>query len=200
MARGMAVTVVFAAVLVVGRTASAADSKDVVVTVHVEDYACIGAPEWIRVKQMVEDIFSEAGVWLSWAGPLRAPVQDWPLDGMSRVAVVITNIQSPFAGDLADTADVLGRAAPQYSRAWVFANRIAAASATSTVDRTTLLARAIAHEIGHLLMPTESHSERGIMKGGLALTQVGFFGFTPEQATAMQKKRLRSDGRVRPRR
>ena len=113
MARGTAVALVFAAVLVGGRTAFADDSNDLVVTVHIEDYARLGAPEWARVKQTVADIFSEAGVSLIWAGPLRVPVQDWPQDGMSRVAVVITNIQAPFDGDPTDTADVLGRAAPQ---------------------------------------------------------------------------------------
>lgn len=118
-----------------------------------------------------------------------------PRDGRTRVAVVILNIEVPFAGDPADTADVLGRAAPHYSRAWVFANRVATMAAEGTVNPTVLLARAIAHEIGHLLLPHAAHSDRGIMKANLALTDAGFFGFTPQQAVTMQT-RIRSEGRA----
>ena len=195
MAGRMVVAVVLAGVCVAGRTACAGETQDVTVTVHVEDYAHIAAQDWARVRQMVGQIFAGGRVTVRWAGALHVPKQDWPRDGLSRVAVVITNIEAPFGGSPSDTADVLGRAAPEYSRAWVFANRIAAAAATGTVDRTVLLARVVAHEIGHLLLPGEGHSDRGIMTCGMALTQVGVFGFTPQQAASMHQ-RIRNDRRV----
>lgn len=191
----MAVAVALAGVCVAGRPAAACEAQDVTVTVHVEDYAGIGAQDWARVRQLVGQIFASGRVTLSWAGALRVPKQDWPRDGVYRIAVVMTNIDAPLGGTPADTADVLGRAAPEYSRAWVFTNRIAAAAATSTGEPTVLLARVVAHEIGHLLLPAEGHSHRGIMKSDMALTQVGFFGFTPQQAATMCQ-RIRNDRRV----
>ena len=195
MVRRTAAVVAFSWVCVLGTVRSAAAQEAMTVMVHVEDYAHLSELEWERTKAVVGDIFGQAGVSLRWAGPLRVPKQDWPQDGRYRVALVIANVGGSFAGDASDTADVLGRAAPQYSRAWVFVNRVRSVAQTSTIDSTLLLARAIAHEIGHLLLPDGAHAHRGIMSGSLALTQVGFFGFTPQQA-ALMLARIRNERRV----
>jgi hypothetical protein len=49
--------------------------------------------------------------------------------------------------------------------ATVYADRVARLAALSGVDPGTLLGRAMAHEIGHLLLGTTRHADRGLMRG-----------------------------------
>jgi hypothetical protein len=163
------------------------NANAVVVTIHVEDFARIAADDWAVVKTEVEQIYETAGITLNWSGPIRTPQREWPRDGVRRVALAIINIEVPFGGDPKDTADVVGRAAAEFSRAWVFANRVTDAARTGAVDANVLLARVIAHEIGHVLLPNQKHAPRGIMRANLEREQVGFLGFTPEQAASMRE-------------
>ena len=62
-----------------------------------------------------------------------------------------------------------------------------------------LLGDVIAHEIGHLLLGTNSDSPTGIMSAKwdreyLRLGQMGFQRFSPEQGAAMRKTLLRVSG------
>ena len=69
-----------------------------------------------------------------------------------------------------DTASyVLGEASIDTSAgagvlATVYVNRVERMAALSETDATVLLGRAIAHELGHLLMATNAHSARGLMR------------------------------------
>jgi hypothetical protein len=62
-----------------------------------------------------------------------------------------------------------------------------------------LLGEVIAHEIGHLLLGTNSHSATGIMSARwdreyLRLARMGFQRFSPEQSSAMRETVLRMTG------
>jgi hypothetical protein len=69
-----------------------------------------------------------------------------------------------------DTASyVLGEASIDTSAgtgvlATVYADRVERMAAVSETDATVLLGRAIAHELGHLLMATNAHSASGLMR------------------------------------
>ncbi len=52
----------------------------------------------------------------------------------------------------------------QGTLATVFINRIAALSQKAHIDRTVVLGRAIAHEIGHLLLGSNAHGGSGLMR------------------------------------
>jgi hypothetical protein len=163
-------------------------ASDLRVTVHLENYARVPASEWARVRREIEGIYRAAGITLGWAGPLLKPAAEVPPDGVRRVAMVLVNIQEPFAGSERDTADVLGRAVPDLSRAWVFANRVTEMTKVGAVAPTLLLARVVAHEIGHLLLESRAHAPHGIMRAGLELGEVGFYRFTDEQASLMRDR------------
>ena len=159
------------------------DGRDeVAVTVHVENYAAVPPEDWDLVTREVDDIFRSGGITLKWEGALRVPMREVPRDGVRRMALVVLDIQEPFAGSERDTADVLGRAAPHLSRAWVFANRVTEITKAGSMDANLLLARVVAHEMGHLLLGSMAHAPRGIMRAGLPLDVVGFYRFTEEQA------------------
>jgi hypothetical protein len=171
------------AAVLFGLPAASTAGQDSIIVVHLEDQTRILPDDLEIIRKHVNDIFHAAGVAVSWAGPLQRPVSDLSCDGVRRVAVSIINIQQPFSNDARDTDDVLGRAAPAYARAWVFRNRVAQIGKNRPVDVNLLLARAIAHEIGHLLLPAAtSHGAVGIMRPGLELNHVGIVRFTREES------------------
>ena len=50
------------------------------------------------------------------------------------------------------------------SLATIYVNRVATLAGRCGVDVQTLLARAVAHEIGHLLLGTSAHASSGLMR------------------------------------
>jgi hypothetical protein len=166
--------------------ASPSSAGEVRVTVHVENHARVPATDWEVIQREIEGVYRPAGITLTWAGPLFVPSSEVPRDDIRRVAVVLVNIQEPFDGSALDTADVLGRAVPSISRAWIFANRVIEITKVGSIDAKQLLARVVAHEIGHLLLNSTTHAPHGIMRAGLALSQAGFYGFSDEQASLMR--------------
>jgi len=75
----------------------------------------------------------------------------------------------------------------------IFFNRVQAASGTPELDTAQLLGAVTAHELGHLLLGSRSHSAYGIMKPlwqkeCLRRIWMGSLLFTREQAQAMQRR------------
>lgn len=76
--------------------------------------------------------------------------------------------------------------------ATVYVDRVAALAATCRLDVRTLLGRAIAHEIGHLLLGTADHAPAGLMRAAwsqhaLRHERPGDWVFTPRDAQAMRE-------------
>jgi len=77
------------------------------------------------------------------------------------------------------------------SLATVYVDRVAHLASASRVDLPTLLGRAIAHEIGHLLLGTTAHARAGIMRAvwspeALRRSAAGDWRFTARDATALR--------------
>ena len=75
---------------------------------------------------------------------------------------------------------------------WIFYPRIRAYSAKLGMDASQLLGHAMAHELGHLLLPQGAHSLAGLMRGEWDRAQVqaavaGLLTFTPDQAGLIRK-------------
>src|SRR5262245_12813584 len=113
-----------------------------------------------RAESEVARMYNDAGVHVEWAGT-----------GASRTAPddVVRVILLPYeSGELRRTPDtVMGAAvrAPGGTRiAYVFYRRVLAEAERYSVSTPYVLACAIAHELGHLLMPGGGHSRDGIMR------------------------------------
>ncbi len=50
-----------------------------------------------------------------------------------------------------------------------------------------MLGRVIAHEVGHLVLPENSHSATGIMSAGLDMQATAIPAFTREQEAAIRQ-------------
>ena len=81
---------------------------------------------------------------------------------------------------------MLGRAAHEVGRAYVFYDRIVRVTQTRPVDANVMLARVIAHEVGHLLLPPGSHSLFGIMQADFDVNSVQPCHFTGDEIALMQ--------------
>jgi hypothetical protein len=92
--------------------------------------------------------------------------------------------------------------------ATVFPERVQAVARAAAVDVRTLLGRVIAHEIGHLLLGTGAHAERGLMRAHwsramLQHSSADDWRFTPPEVASMQTgllARLLPEGDDVPRR
>jgi hypothetical protein len=79
------------------------------------------------------------------------------------------------------------------SLATVYADRITMVAARTTLDPRTLLGRAMAHEIGHLLMGTATHSASGLMRAvwsdqDLRQGTEADWRFTPEDMARINRR------------
>jgi len=77
------------------------------------------------------------------------------------------------------------------SLATIYADRVAALAVTCHLDVRTLLGRAVAHEVGHLLLGTSDHAPAGLMRAAwsqnaLRRERPGDWVFTPRHARAMR--------------
>ena len=77
------------------------------------------------------------------------------------------------------------------SLATIYVDRVAALAGAWHLDVRTLLGRAVAHEIGHLLLGTANHARVGLMRAvwsqdALRREQPGDWVFTPRDAQTMR--------------
>jgi hypothetical protein len=84
----------------------------------------------------------------------------------------------------------------------VFYDRVSGLAQGGSATLPVLLGRAMAHEIGHLLLGESSHSRTGIMRGSwsgddLSLAARAYLLFTPDQSRQMKRRQaLRSEAKV----
>ncbi len=108
-------------------------------------------------QREVGRIFAQIGVDIVWR-------EDVPGEG--RLLVVCLTHEPPFAASV--SRDALGAAASspgvRGDRAYVFYPRVVQAVRQYPADLRTVLAMAMAHELGHMLRPTGDHDRDGLMR------------------------------------
>jgi len=77
--------------------------------------------------------------------------------------------------------------------ATIYVNRVERMAALAEADTASLLGRAIAHELGHLLLATNAHSSRGLMRaqwtqGELRRNQIADWVLAREDAAAIRRR------------
>lgn len=154
---------------------------------HVDNRVGVPADDMAAAKREVEDIFANAGVRISWKeGRFPASVVDTITRGVAtrQIAVMlISNSDDPLPGA---SGCALGFAAKRPAVAYAYYNRILEQSWLHPIDVRALLGRVIAHELGHVLLPSNSHSLYGIMRGNIDLAMGHPDRFTRDQALAIR--------------
>jgi hypothetical protein len=145
-------------------------------------------------------ILARAGVSVRWVGcpTSHAVINDFPACASAQqpTDVVVSILPHAMAGRAGASGDALGSADEMGNgsrRAAIFYDRVSAMAGGDTAPMATLLARVMAHELGHLLLGENAHSRTGIMRGAWGERELsgeagGEMVFTPEQARRMQSR------------
>jgi hypothetical protein len=167
-------------------TAGAAAERPPLV-VHVDDRVGVPAQDLAEAKREVEEIFADAGVSIMWKeGRFPASVAVTITKGLAtrQVALMlVNNTDDPLPGASGCT---LGFAAKRPAVAYTFYNRINEQALLYPINVRRLLGRVIAHELGHVLLPPNSHSLHGIMRGNIDVGLENPDRFTGDQARVIR--------------
>jgi hypothetical protein len=127
---------------------------------HLSNFS--GAPPAVvrTAQEEVTRVYAEIGVALDWSGPADAHADPQPA-----IRVVLLPYET---GDLRRIEKtVMGaalRTADGSAVAYVFYRRVRAEADRYEVSTGLVLACAIAHEVGHLLLPVRTHAAAGLMR------------------------------------
>src|SRR4051812_32911182 len=129
------------------------------VVVRVYDMHGVPADTVTTARATAERILKTADVTVRWAEcPCGRPAG--PVELMVRLAASTAESEPASLGfSYVDTGRKLG------TLATVFPDRVHGLAAAARVDEGELLGRAMAHEIGHLIIGTREHASAGLMRG-----------------------------------
>ena len=174
------------------RSGAAAVEADPTVTINLEDPNGLGGPHLVKAQQIASEIYHRAGVTLQWT------VDETTKSDRTLTLFLTTSDAAPHAS----ISEAMGVApspgdGTRGTIAYVFVDRANAFAESYRIAVQYVLACALGHEIGHLLLPPNAHASYGIMRGSwhpalFPPKAPGVPGFAPEQARLL---RLRARSR-----
>ena len=178
--------IVAGAVLLTGRNATAAD-EPLTIEVRVANYTDIGSEHLLPAEAQAAKVFAAIGVRLRWVGER----QDGPVPPENtftvRVVLIFGAMENRMIRALRVRDGVLGHAAAAARTAHIFCNRVVSTAAIRAIPLANVLGRIIAHKLGHLVLPANSHSEFGIMREKLLSRSDRLDYFTEEQGARIRQ-------------
>ncbi len=163
---------------VVARQSDTRDRASVLV--RVENVANVPVQVLRLSEARAAEVFGRIAVQLEWIDG-QTVINDDVVASYTVVIMSRSAVQEKAAKEaLADI--VVGEAALVARRAYIFYDRIAALRLVPPRDLAATLGDVIAHELGHLMLPPNSHSESGIMRAGLVLRPQWVDTFDKRQA------------------
>src|SRR5262245_55157718 len=157
--------------------ADASEANTPIAVVRLDNVALVRSDYLDFAESRAAEVFSRIGVRVTWIDEemafrehLRPPF-----------TVVLINSGVQLRARPA-VVEALGFADPSVSRAHVIYDRVEALTARSQRSAASLLGDVIAHELGHLMLPSLRHSARGIMRSGVDVHPRALETFTDPQA------------------
>jgi hypothetical protein len=177
---------VSAALLTAGAATAADTPERATIVLHVDDFANLLPRHLGDAEKVARQIFAAAGIRTVWVyGKEMAP----RIEAALHLKVLVLSREMGEAKIAADGVgtNVLGQAAKACGRAYIFSHRVTDLAARNQRDLGSVLGRVIAHEVGHLVLPENSHSATGIMSAGLDMRAAAIPAFTRQQETAIRQ-------------
>jgi hypothetical protein len=166
-----------------GQMHASGDGRGVVL--HLTDYAQVSGADVAAAQRVVTQVYQSADVSVTWAQGAAATAEG---DDALHIDVILLSsemVANKCQGE--GIADVtFGTASQPSRRVYLFYNRIAAHAARTNAAVSRLLGALMAHEVGHVLMPSYGHSSDGIMRLTWEGRIVRVPGFTTDQATKIR--------------
>lgn len=183
------------------RNRTATESGAVTITLRVYDYVRVNRPRLLAAESEATEILAQAGLEARWVDcpTSQAELDNYPdcqsawraTDFVLRVlpnAMVDSRTKWQEAMGSTLECDDAGTCTSN-----IFYDRVSGIAEESSATLPVLLGRAMAHEIGHLLLGANSHSRTGIMRPfwagqELSLNAQVYLLFTPEQSRQMKTR------------
>lgn len=149
------------------RTASAGQAEPLTIAVWVRDTADVPADVLAQARADVTQIYRQAGVEAVWlvSAPLSA---DHDTDPKSSFVVAILSRRQvehlPPALSRYGVGVALNSSTTRAHMAYVFYHRVEHLTGGNGIHLARVLGIAMAHEIGHLLLPYNTHAPAGLMR------------------------------------
>jgi hypothetical protein len=180
------VTAATLALVFAGAVPTRGDAERPAIVLHVQNWAGVAEGDLLRTKAEVDSVFGDAGVDVAWAegAPPRDAAKQTAARPPRRISVLLLNITRDSQAGTEGCA--LGLAVASRSTAYIFFNRLIAATRNRPVDLPVVLGRAIAHEVGHVLLPPGRHAKRGLMRAELDFNHANPARFTREEVEALR--------------
>jgi hypothetical protein len=154
------------------------------ITVRVDDKAGVQGVYLKFAKQRAAEVFAMRGVKLDWidgeeANRLKVVA--------SYTVLIMTEAPASLRAEMKRLAmDVMGQGAPLVGRAYIYYDRVLKLNPVPPRDIITTLGDVMAHELGHLMLPT-GHSNVGIMRPDINMTSRRLETFTDLEAAHLRE-------------
>jgi hypothetical protein len=158
-----------------------------VVGVRIYNHASVAPDVLVRARDTVARIFHDSGIELTW---WLEPSSEQPASQVA-VRVIVRRNCDGFRCGSGVMGKTLGDEHEMGRAAYVFKDRVLQIAHKRHQDVAQVLAYAIAHEMGHVLLPRPAHTDTGIMRAewngdDLRYIASDALRFTPAQATQMK--------------
>jgi hypothetical protein len=177
-----------------GDLAEAAETGSATIVVKLSNQAGVAGGTLAEAQSQVSRIYADVGVEVLWTDAAAAHADGrFVVNLMIRTKPPRPRMMGHAFGDARDTGGT----------AFVYRDRVEEVARARDVDPATVLAFAMAHEMGHLLLPAPSHAVAGIMRAnwdGQNFRDMAArsLRFTPVQGNAIRVKASARQGVVRP--
>ena len=168
-----------------------ASDQDPVVLVTVENPNSLEVPDLERAREQATGIYKQAGVTLRWT-----PDETTEPDRTLTVVLTMSTAVSPGLGSDAMGVTPSPGDGTRGTLAYVFLDKVRSFAASHRLAVAPVLACALAHEIGHLLLPPNAHRPDSVMRGGwhpalFPPRGPGILGFPSDQAKLLRLRARR---------
>ena len=164
---------------------------DPVIVITVENPSNLEVPALERAQELATGIFERAGVSLRWT-----PDETTEPDRKLTVVLTMSTAVRPGLGSDAMGVTPSPGDGTRGTMAYVFLDKVRSFAASHRLSVAPVLACALAHEIGHLLLPPNAHRPDSVMRGGwhpalFPPRAPGILGFPPDQAKLLRLRARR---------
>jgi hypothetical protein len=177
-------------------TAPQADNQ---IRIRVYDYAGVSEDVLQKAEDVTTSIFQKAGldfVWFTCARNGKFSDKASCPDAMDPTDLILNLVPHSMSKGLRVKDEVEGLAVDGPDRfsghAWVFFDRAKEVAAKHLLNLANVLGSLMAHELGHLLLGSSSHSKIGLMRAGWSREEFiaanrGELGFSASERERIQK-------------
>jgi hypothetical protein len=141
-----------------------------------------------EAERLASEVYARVGVEVVWTDGYAAQA---PHDAALHLDVLI--LTTAMTAQRRPPAQAFGQAAHETRHAFIYGARIIEHAIQTRSDPTRVLGLVLAHELGHLLLPTYSHTASGLMRATWEGPVTVIPAFLPAQAARIQSQLAAND-------